>query len=140
MWFHVLHPEVAGGRGANTLADSTQHPPKVHRLHYEFDGWLGDELLETFPCFIVTQSLADRLRASGLGGFELRSVEVTTSEQFRDLYGEQCLPHFEWLHVTGTAAVDDFGLTRNATLVVSDAALSVLQEFALKYCDIEAMD
>ena len=43
--FYVLEPEVAGGFGENTIL--TRTPGKsmlVHKLHYQFDGWLGDPL------------------------------------------------------------------------------------------------
>jgi hypothetical protein len=69
MTYFILEPEVAGGWGPNTKF--TRTPGKrvvIHHLNYEFDGRLGDELLESWPCFIVTQSLADRLKSSGLTG------------------------------------------------------------------------
>src|SRR6476660_8794270 len=65
----VLAPEVAGGWGERTVADTSTHPPRVTALHYQFDGWLGDELLESFPCYIVTRRLAHALTAAGLSGF-----------------------------------------------------------------------
>ena len=40
--FHVVEPEVAGALGDRTEMDSSIHPPIVKRLHYEFQGWLGD--------------------------------------------------------------------------------------------------
>ena len=56
MKYYILEPEVAGGFGENTIMDPTSRPPRVTRFHYEFDGWLGDELLETVACFIATKS------------------------------------------------------------------------------------
>ena len=55
--YYFIEPEVAGGWGGNTIADTSVHPPKISKLHYQFDGWLGDDLLESFPCFIVSESL-----------------------------------------------------------------------------------
>jgi hypothetical protein len=57
----VLCPEVAAELGGNTVMDAFAHPPKVSRLHLRFMGWLGDDLLETFPCFLVTSRLAKAL-------------------------------------------------------------------------------
>jgi hypothetical protein len=65
-----LEPEVAGGWGANTEADTSKHPPVVSRLHYEFSGWLGDCLLESFPCFIATNAVIDSLSNVGISGSE----------------------------------------------------------------------
>lgn len=52
--FCFLEPEVAGGIGPNSELHCDDGKLVVTRLNYEFDGWLGDALLETTPCFIVT--------------------------------------------------------------------------------------
>ena len=39
--FYQLEPEVAGGWGEDTVADTTMQPPRVLQLDYCFDGWLG---------------------------------------------------------------------------------------------------
>jgi len=53
----ITDPEVAGRLGEKTVLIATSHPPITERLNYEFDGWLGDDLLEPFLCYIVTESL-----------------------------------------------------------------------------------
>lgn len=136
MNYFILEPEVAGGWGERTVADTREFPPAVSVLHHVFDGWLGDEILEAFPCFIVTDRLAARLRREGLSGFLLRPVEVTTSEAFDDLYPGRELPAFRWLQVLGTAGVEDFGVSPSYRLVVSQRALVVLRKFRLRNCDI----
>jgi hypothetical protein len=55
MEYFQIAPEVAGGWGRNTVMDRSIHPPHVTKLHFEFDGWLGDVLLESFPCYIITK-------------------------------------------------------------------------------------
>lgn len=37
----------------STIMEATVHPPRVERLHYEFEDWLGDDLVESFPSFLV---------------------------------------------------------------------------------------
>ncbi|MBI3463320.1 MAG: hypothetical protein HY000_09710 [Planctomycetes bacterium] len=137
MRFYKLQPEVAGGWGPNTVF--TRGPGGdvvIHKFHYQFDGWLGDELLESTPCFIVTRRLADELQKSALSGYELKAVEVSTSDQFQDLYADCQLPEFLWLDVTGTAGVNDFG-TDELMLVVSENALTALKKAHLENCDIQ---
>ena len=136
MHYFVLSPEVAGGLGKNTVMSRTEHPPSVSRLHYELDGWLGDDLVESFPCFVVTSRLADGLGRSSLSGVELREVEITTSEQFRELYPDRLIPTFAWLHVVGKPGSDDFGADAQGRLVVSEKAFHLLKTFALDNCDI----
>lgn len=138
MGWCILEPEVAGGWGRRAVADTTTHPPRVSALHYEFDGWLGDELLESFPCFIVTHRLAERLAAGGLTGFRRAPVEVTRSEQFECLYPGRELPAFEWFQVIGAAGLDDFGLTADHRLVVSERALGALKAGQLRHCEQSA--
>jgi hypothetical protein len=135
--FYQVGPEVAGGWGEGTIADTTVHPPVVHRLHYRFDGWLGDELLESFPCYIVTRGLAERLAESDLNGFELRPVEVSRSPMFEEQHPGRPLPPFKWLWVTGRAGAHDFGLAGGSRLVVSDRARDLLMGYELGQCAFE---
>jgi hypothetical protein len=124
MKFYKLDPEVAGGWGPNT--EFTRAPGKalvVDKLHYQFDGWLGDELLESSPCFIVTQRLADVLKSRQLSGYELKAVQISASDQFREIYPDRQLPKFAWLSLTGKAGADDMGIDVDGRLVVSERAL-----------------
>lgn len=135
--FFALEPEVAGGWGTGTVADTSVHPPVVTLLHHEFQGWLGDDLLESFPCFIVTGRFADQLRRSDMTGFRLAAVKISRSEPFREMHPRQKLPTFKWLQPVGKAGRDDFGLSSNPhRLVVSKRALELLRGFQLEYCDV----
>jgi hypothetical protein len=136
-WFRI-EPEVAGGLGPNTELDRSTHPPPVENLHYVFDGWLGDDLLESFPAFIVTADAALRLEAADLSGFRLGDVEVGTSETFDEVGTNRELPEFRRLEVTARARDADFGLDDDNVLVISDAALDVLRQGRLEHADIEA--
>src|SRR5208337_4118808 len=99
----------------------------VHRLHYEFDGWLGDELLESSACYIVTERMAHEIERSQLTGAQFDEAEVTTSEQFRDIYPDRQLPKFVWLRAAGKPGQDDFVLGPDLRLVVSERALKLLK-------------
>lgn len=135
--FFRLEPEVAGGLGEHTEMDTGQVPPKVHRLHYEFDGWLGDEILESYPVFIVTDRVAERLEQIGATGFALRDVEISKSPTFEELHPGRELPSFRWLDVTGAPEQDDLGVGDDAVLVVSARVLDVLREGTLEHADVE---
>jgi len=112
--FYALKPEVAGGLGPTTiianlpqLESGEATVPEVTQLEYRFDGWLGDELLASTPCFIVTSNLAASIQEAGLTGTRFERVKITTSEaweQFRQmspLYSGE-LPPFERLIPLGT--------------------------------------
>src|SRR5437870_3724604 len=66
MAFYYVEPEVAGRLGPNSVLDTTVHPPVVSRLEYEFSDWLGDGIVETFPCYIVTEDLAGKISDAAL--------------------------------------------------------------------------
>lgn len=132
-----VSPEVAGELGDNTEMDSTVHPPKVTRLHYRFEGWLGDDLLEAFPCFLVSAQLATALKLSGLTGWRLSSAEVTKSPEFDDMYPDRKLPEFLWLQIHGDQDAD-FGLSVHHRLEVSDRALELLRRFHLENAIVES--
>jgi putative NADH-flavin reductase len=134
--FQLLEPEVAGGWGPNTRAQREKHPPVVTHLHYEFQGWSGDDLLETFPEFVVTERLAHPLERSGLTGFELAPVEVSPGDMWEQLYGDRPLPQCRWLKITARAGEADFGKTDLANLVVSPAAFALLKTFSLDNCAV----
>ena len=136
MNYYYIEPEVAGGWGKNTVFQrSPGSPTVVHKLHYEFNGWLGDELLESTPCFIVSQRMAHEIEEAELTGASFDEVEVTTSDQFRELYPDRKLPEFLWLKIVGKAGVDDFGISADGRLVVSEMALRMVQSNC-KNCDV----
>ncbi|GAA1214051.1 hypothetical protein GCM10009675_40000 [Prauserella alba] len=116
--------------------DPSVHPPRVEHAHLELDGWLGDELIERYPCLFVTDDLAATLSTSTLGRYRLHTAEVTTvDEDLRDDERAAIRP-LRWFVVTGTAGEDDIGLTATGRLVVSDRALTLLQQHNIDHCDI----
>jgi len=138
MDYFALEPEVAGELGEHTEMDTSVHPPLVTRLHYEIGyGWGGDELLESFPCYIVTETLANRLTNAGLTGFQLLDVEVTFDEDAAEEHAGEAVPRFRWLVVTGRPGTEDLGITDKAQIVVSAKALDVLRTGRLDRCDVE---
>lgn len=86
-----IDPEVAGGLGRHTVMDVSVHPPVVTRLNYEFEGWLGDVILECFPCFIITAEAKRAFSEMSVSGAAFDDVEVTTSDVFEELQPDQIL-------------------------------------------------
>lgn len=134
--YFLLRPEVPGGWGTGIVANTGTHPPQVSRLHIQFDGWVADDLLTSFPCFFVTQPLAAGLSQSGLSGYDLAPMQVTHSQTYEQLHGDKPVPPCLWLKVTGTPGEQDFGLTVQGDLVVSRRALDLLRRYALRDCDV----
>lgn len=134
--YYFLEPEVAGGIGENTKGNWGMHPPIITHLHYQFDGWLGDELLTSFPCFIVTNNLLKIIEKNKCSGVVFDVVEISTSEEFEDFHQDLKLPEFKRLIPIGTAGVDDFGIADDYRLVVSEKALNLIKPFCSNNLDI----
>lgn len=139
--YFVLRPEVAGGFGSRTVAvDPTARPPVLREFHYEFHGWLGDELLTTVGCFIVTEALARTLKSARLTGFEVDTVHISKSPGYAESSRHVALPSFVWFKVTGQPCVEDFGIAaeRKFRLVASDGAMAILRKHAIAHCEVSS--
>jgi hypothetical protein len=136
--YYTVEPEVAGELGPGTVFDRSTQPVSVTQLEYIFGGWLGDSIVESTPCFLVTAQLGERLVAANLGGMELADVSVTVSPEGEELStGTGELPEWRWLKITGVAGDDDFGMNDGMVLVVSARALDLLRESGLNHADVE---
>jgi hypothetical protein len=137
---HVIEPEVIVGLGDNTEMDQTQHPPLVTELHIELEDWLGDDLLETFPCYLATDALTAGLQKEGFSGFEVADVELTLGEYFENNYHlAKPIPTFKWLKIKGKIESDDFSLTDKTKLCISERAWWYIKNnFAVQYARIDA--
>jgi len=98
-----------------------------------------DDLIESFPVFLVSALLAEHLEAKHLGGFALGHATVRPSSEYIACYG--CAPHadFRWLRLGDASRRSDAWLDREHHLCVSDAMMEVLREFRLDRCDIQRL-
>jgi len=137
MKYYVLDPEVAGELGNNTVMDVSVHPPLVSKLHYELDAWLGDDLIQSFPCYLVTERLKKHIENASLAGVSFAPVELELSANFKELHPSKTVPDFVWLNIFGKAGRDDFAVASDGRLVVSEPALKLLKNMTLKHCKIQ---
>lgn len=137
--FYVVEPEVAGQIGERSVIDTSVHPPRVSVLEYKFYGWLGDSLLETFPCFIVTMDVAQNLQNSNLTGFQFDTVLVSASYEFEELHPDAVLPKFAWFKPEGEPKFDDVAMLSDGRLVLSGEALSLIGRKNLENATIQVI-
>lgn len=53
------------------------------------------------------------------------------------MYAEKNIPKFSWLRIHGKAGQDDFGISGDNRLVVSEKIMRILNRFRLANCDAE---
>lgn len=136
--YFVLEPEVAGHLSDECITESLGEYNRITEMHYVMDGRPSDDLLESYPYFVVTDRVRDQLLGAHLSGCEFGHAQISTSEFFDDMYSNVTLPPFSWLKVTGQAGVDDFGIAKDRRLVVFERALAVMQQAGqLSDCLIE---
>jgi hypothetical protein len=139
MTHFFLEPEAAGWDG-KSVADWQINPPAIYELHYEFDYWLGDVLLESAHSLITTLDLKAAIQSAALTGARFDRVKVCKSEQFEELFPEVKLPAFAWMKVEGKSGEDDFGIAQDLRLVVSERALKLIQSFGIPHAKVSNLD
>ncbi|AZA77809.1 hypothetical protein EG359_10375 [Chryseobacterium joostei] len=138
--YKLIEPEVAGGLGKHTQIDNSFFPPIIKKLHYEFDGWLGDDILESFPCYIMTEFLKKAIESEHLTGIIFDEVIISKSEIFLELYPDKELPFFFWAKINGEDNKDDFYITKKNGLAISERAYLLLQKYNISQADIEDLE
>lgn len=138
MTFFYIEPEVAGGLGEQTVMDESTQPPRVSKLDYCFEGWLGDALLESFPCFIVTEAAKRELQKLGATGARFDVVEITKTDEFDELNPGMQLPRFAWLRPEGEPGRDDIATAEDGRLVVSARVLGLLEKMGISNALVES--
>lgn len=139
MKYYTIYPVVAGNiTEKSECTDWTVWPQPVTKLHYEFDVWLGgDVVVKDQSCYLVTAEVASEIQAAGFSGVEIGDVEVSRSDAFMELYPARELPEFRWLKVHGVPCSDDVAMVRERGLVVSNRVLTLLLERGLANAEVD---
>lgn len=150
----LLEPEVAGGLGPNTIITNEDKIKsgqdqnyQIEYLEYVMDDWLGDDLLTSYPVFIITELLASNISASQLKGVKFGQVHITKSELFEDINSDFNLPSFVRLLPQGKVELidkitvsnwsgEDLCLSQNNNLIVTEVSLNLFRRHTLQYCNI----
>ncbi len=152
MKLYIIEPEVAGGIGENTVYDACDETTKsiekhgIIHLHYVFEGWLGDDILESTPCFLVSQRLKNLIEKEKLTGCEFEDIEVSYSDMFNEMYQNCDMPEFYRLIPKGSVEIEgdiftkwdylDFCMTKKAYLVISERAKKIIETCNINNADI----
>jgi hypothetical protein len=130
---YSLDPQVAGELGEGSVLDTTVHPPVVTEVDYVLDQPEADELIQSFPVFLVSSGLADRFQSAGLTGFTLEEATTRPSFEYLSAFGQAPHREYRWLRVHGTEQ-DDCWIDSSAMLCVSDRMMEILNSATLSDC------
>lgn len=136
MEYYWIKAEVAGGLGLDIDYDPRRTPALVGPLHFAFSDWLGDDIVTTSGYWIITERLSDALSNSGLTGWSLNEVVVSTDDSWKQAGITKQLPSWLRLMPTGVAGRDDFGIKNRVDLMVSERSLDFLKQFTLNQANI----
>lgn len=152
MKLYMIEPEVAGEIGEQTVYENYDdiiargERARIAYLHFVFMGWLGDDILEVTPCFLVSDKLKKAIEESQLSGYGFQGIQVSLSEECREMYPNEEFPLFYRLIPQGTIKVKDekysdwdnmdFCVTENMYLVVSEKVMNIFKDFQLDNADI----
>jgi len=136
---YLIKPDVAGCLGSNTKGDMAARPVVVSEVEYEFDDWLGDDVVSSLGVWMGTKPLMDALISINATGITFRHATTIKSEEFHDMNPDGLeLPEFIWFDITGRPSIDDFGhsLHDSFAIVVSERAMEVLKRFNLAHAEM----
>ena len=138
MKYYIIEPEVSGGIGENTIYEENSNSSILH-LHFIFDGWLGDHLLEITPCFMISEYLKNVIENNDLSGCEIQDMEVSFSDEFYEfekLYDKREIPQFYRLIPSkiynkgidlNMSDMKDFMIDEKNYLIVSEKAKKIME-------------
>jgi hypothetical protein len=138
--YFTVQPEVIVGLGASTEFREKSSPFKpVTKLHIHLEDWLGDDLMECYPCYIVTEKLKKLLDANSFKGFVFTEMEVTKAENCDNNYHpNNPLPNLYWLQIRGRKNIDDIYINDSNHLNIADTFLTFLKSNAtLNHLEVE---
>ena len=158
MRYYKLKPEVAGQIGPKSkltyeskmvkevdMVKEVKMVKEVIFLEYVFYGWLGDELLTSTPCFIITKKLKQDIVGNHLTGFQIDKVKISFSQEYLELGGSIFLPKFvrlkpiESYEENKNNLIKDFYYNECKDLIVSERALQVISQHKISMCVIEEL-
>lgn len=137
----LIQPEVVSGLGEKTEFN-TEEPVEgqkrfVTKLHIHLEDWLGDDLVETYPCYMVTEKLKNALEKSKFLGFMFHEIELTLDEYFDDNYQlSKDLPEFFWLKIIGEKGKDDLFISEEGLWISQKLVDFLIKKFDFKIARI----
>ncbi|WP_206743172.1 hypothetical protein, partial [Chryseobacterium sp. Leaf394] len=99
----------------------------VSKLHIKLEDWLGDDLMECYPCYLITENLKENLKNQTFTGYMIEDVEISMGEYFFNNYNvNKSIPKFYWLKINGDENKTDLYIGKEKKLFCSEKLLNFL--------------
>ena len=108
----------------------------VHVLEYVLDLPDADDLIQSFPVFLVSEDLGAQIKLARLTGCVLAPARISRSADYREVYGNAPHRSYLWLKVDGTSQQTDIWLDSKFRLCASGRAFKVLEQANLSGCQV----
>lgn len=127
-----VEPKVSGELGPDAVLNTSTWPPVVEYFQFAFDAWRGEDIVETFPTFLVTDRLRRALQSASITGLVFGHVDACKGEQFDILMRGADVDLGQWhrMDVVGRPDADDAWLVANH-LTVNERLMALLSSFDL---------
>jgi hypothetical protein len=155
---YYLRPEVAGGWAEGTSVLNREQVEsgaelylRVNHLHFQFEGWLGDQLIKAVSCYIAAEDLVSDVMKAECTGFTVQDATISSSPEFARLHSDLALPRFLRVLVSGTVNFSksdetygnwsghDWSLGPRAELIVTAKALGAIGIRRIPNCEIQTL-
>jgi hypothetical protein len=128
----MLRAFVPGRLGLDVqMSHSKSDGWNVTKMHLDFDEWLGDDIVQVFNCFLVTDKAKQLLETAQLKGFTFEEPKITKSYEFAEKYPSLNLPNFWWLRPARNTTDSDFAIHENGFASLSHKAMETLSNLSL---------
>lgn len=132
-----LDPQVAGELGEGTELDGRTHPPVVSAVEYVLDQPENDDLIQSFPVYLISVDMEQLLIHHGFTGFTLDDAAITAGDVYLEVHGPVPTPHYRWLRIAGRESDSDCWIDESLQICVSNRMMAAMRALRLDECDVE---
>jgi hypothetical protein len=133
---YAIEAEVPGHLGEDALYSGDTSGWNVTKMHLEFDGWMGDDIIQVLNCFLVTDKAKRLLEVAKLKGLSFERPIITKSADFLERQPDTTLPEFWWIRPPSSLGDGDVAIEGNGFLVVSETAMKEIHNLNLSHASV----
>jgi len=129
---------IPGWIGEQSVSEVVDNREDFQKVHYVFDDYPTDCIVEHFGVYLITQGLKKALEEIEATGCEFHDVIVSRSDAYEGHTShipDNSLPKFYWLKIVGEGGKDDIGRAEpTLSIAVSERVFNEMKKFGLNDC------